>query len=271
MFNYTDSNGDIRVGKVFAHIVGAIILLVLIVGSFVIVPAGYIGVHTRFGAVVGEYQPGFHLKVPIIDNSINMNVQVQKDQSDAQAASNDLQEVTATVAVNYHINPQDASTVFQNIGANYKSTVIAPAIQESVKSVTANYTAEELITKRENVVSDINKLLSTKLQNYGIQMDSLNIVNFAFSKQFNSAVEAKVTAEQDALTAQNQIAQAKAEASSTIIAAEASAKAIKIQAEAIQNAGGQSYVELQAIKAWDGKMPSYLGSGSNLLFSIPAK
>lgn len=265
MFNYS-KDGNVQVGKIVGHIIGAIAILVIVFGSFGIVSAGYVGVETRFGKVVGTVSPGLYFKEPLLESVTSMDVQTQKDQADATAASNDLQSVTATVAVNYHVEPTDASTIYSNLGADYADRVIAPAIQESVKSVTANYTAEELITQREKVVDDILALLTTKLQAYGVQTDSLNVINFAFSDQFNQAIEAKVTAQQNALTAQNQVVQAQAVASSTIIAAQAQAQAIEIQAQAINSQGGADYVELQAVKAWDGHLPTQMIPGETLPF-----
>lgn len=246
-------------------VLGVIGFLVLLTLGFSVgtVPAGYVGVHTRFSAVTGKtYNPGIYFVAPFVDNVTNMDVQVQKDQTDATAASNDLQQVTATVAVNYHVEPNDASNIFQSIGADYANRVISPAIQEAVKSVTANYNAEELITKRETIRENIKDLLTSKLQAYGIQTDSLNIVNFAFSDQFNQAVEAKVTAQQDALAAQNKLQQVQFEAQQTVAKAKADAQAIQIEAEAITQQGGVAYVQLQAVQKWNGVLPTYTGGGA---------
>lgn len=189
-----------------------------------------------------------------------MDTQIQKEQVDATAASSDLQNVTATVAVNFHIQPYDAGTIYQNVGADYQSRVIDPAIQESIKSVTANYTAEQLITEREKVREEILALLTTKLQTFGVNTDSLNIVNFAFSDSFNTAIEAKVTAQQNALAAQNKLAQVQYEAEQTVASAKAQAEAIQIQAQAINSQGGADYVQLQQINKWNGAgCTSYCG------------
>ncbi len=270
---YTNPDGSFKLGKIIGHVVGVLIALTVVFSSIGTISAGNIGVKTRFSKVVGTVQPGLYFKIPFMEGITSMDVQTQKDQADADAASNDLQSVTASVAVNYHVEPQDAATIFANIGADYAERVISPAIQESVKSVTANYTAEQLITQREKVREDIITLLTTKLQAYGVQTDSLNIVNFAFSSQFNTAIEAKVTAEQDALAAKNKLAQVQYEAQQTVASAQAQAQAIKIQTEAITNGGGQAYVELQAIKVqqsavdkWDGKLPDQMIPGGALPF-----
>lgn len=256
---------DFKPGKYIAAGVIIVSLLVLIFGSFGTIPAGNIGVKTRFGKVVGTVSPGLYVQTPFIDTVNVMDIQTQKDQTAATAASNDLQAVTATVAVNYHVEAQDASTIFSNIGINYADRVISPAIQEAVKSVTANYTAEQLVTEREKVREGIITLLTAKLQAYGVQTDSLNIVDFSFSGQFNQAIEAKVTAEQNALAAKNKLEQVQYEAEQTVATAKAQAEAIQIQTQAIQNSGGQSYVALQSIKVeqaavdkWNGILPTQM-------------
>lgn len=201
-----------------------------------------------------------------------MDTQVQKEQVDASAASSDLQTVTTTVAVNFHIDPWDAGNIYQTIGADYQSRVIDPAIQESIKSITANYTAEQLITQRETVREDILNLLTTKLDAYGVHVDSLNIVNFAFSDTFNTAIEAKVTAQQNALAAQNKLVQVQAEADQTVATAKAQTEAIQIQAQAINSQGGADYVELQAIKQWNGILPAtYIPGSANPFIGVLGK
>jgi regulator of protease activity HflC (stomatin/prohibitin superfamily) len=267
MFKYYDSKtGTVFGWRIARDSIILIVLLILFFGSFGNIDAGNVGVRTRFGAVVGTIQPGFYVKMPLIEHVTSMDVQTQKDQADASAASSDLQNVTATVAVNYHVEPQDAATIFQNIGYDYANRIISPAIAESVKSITANYTAEELITKRETVRQDILALLTTKLQVYGVKTDTLNIVNFNFSDQFNQAIEAKVTAQQNALAAQNKLAQVQFEAQQTVASAEAQAKAIQIQAAAINSQGGADYVQLQAIKQWDGHLPTSMIPGGAVPF-----
>lgn len=241
-----------------AGVVGfvVIVLAFLSIGT---VPAGSIGVRTSFGAVKGTIDPGLYFQIPLIQGVVVMDTQVQKEQVDATAASNDLQQITATVAINFHINPQDAGNIYQTIGADYQVRVIDPAIQESIKSVTANYTAEQLVTQREKAREDILALLTTKLNSFGVNTDSLNIVNFQFSDQYNQAIEDKVTAVQNVLTAEQLYQRAQVDASTTIVQAQAQAEQIRIQAAAITSQGGADYVQLQAIKAWDGHLPQYTG------------
>ncbi len=263
-------DGEPMIGKIVGHIAGLIVLLVIVFESFGSVPSGYVGVKTQFSKVIATVQPGFYFKLPFIQAVTQMDVQTQKYQADATAASNDLQSVTATVAVNYHVEPQDASVIYANVGTDYANRVISPAIQESIKSVTANYSAQELITKREQVREDIIALLSGKLQTYGVQTDSLNIVNFKFSDQFETAIEAKVTAVQNADAAKNKLAQVQYEAQQRVAEADGEAKAISIQAQAIQQQGGSAYIQLKAIEKWNGVYPStyFAGQGATPLINI---
>lgn len=250
----------VNVGKIIAHVVIVIVLLVLLFTAIGTIPSGYRGVRTQFSKVVGIVQPGLYFKIPFVENIVSMDVQTQKDQTDATAASNDLQNVTATVAVNYHVEPQDVATIYQNIGYDYANRIIAPAIQESIKSVTANYTAEQLVTDRETVRTAILALLTTKLGAYGVKTDTLNITNFQFSDQFTTAIESKVTAVQNAEAAKNKLAQVQYEAEQTVAQAKGDAEAISIKGAALQNNPG--VVELNWIDKWDGHTPTYWGGAS---------
>ena len=137
-----------------------------------------------------------------------------------------------------------------------EDTLLAPAIQESVKAATAKYTAEELITKRELVRTDIENALKDKIVKYGVNIVQVNIVNFEFSKSFDMSIEAKVKAEQDALAQKNKLEQVKYEAQQKIESAKAEAETIRIQAEAIQKQGGAEYIQLKWIEKWSGQLPT---------------
>lgn len=243
-----------------------VVALVLVLNPFVQVSAGERAVVTHFGAVSGELGPGIHWLTPITTSAQIFNVQTQKEQTDAGAASKDLQNVTTSVAVNYNVDPNKVTELYTTVGTNYKSTIIDPAIQEVVKSVTANYTAEELITKRPEVTDAIQTQLTAKLQPSDIVVTAISITDFKFSDTFTAAIEAKVTAEQNALAAQNKLQQIQFEAQQTVATAEAQAKAIQIQAEAINSQGGADYVNLQAIDKWNGILPTQMVPGSSIPF-----
>lgn len=255
-----------------AAIIGfMLVAFVVIIWPFAIVNAGSRGVVVTFGRVDDEIlQEGFHFISPMSD-VIEMKVQTQKIETEANAASKDLQTVQSTVALNYHLDPEAVNKLYQEIGKGYEETVIAPAIQEAVKAATAQFTAEELITKRAEVGVQIQTTLISKLTADYILVESVSIVNFNFSPEFNSAVEAKVTAEQNALAAKNKLEQVKYEAEQRIAEAQGEAEAIRIQSEAVTSQGGAEYVKLKWIEAWQAggsQVPSVVTDGGNFLLNL---
>jgi len=237
-----------------------VILLLVICGfnSWFVVEPGYNGFTVTLGKVNSTvYTDGLHFKTPFITKSVKYNVQTQKLDATADASSKDLQSVGATIVVNYKYKESEVVNLYKNVGKEERvaEKIITPAIQEVFKAVVAKYSAEELITKRSEVSKDIEDTLNKRLEQYGVQIQLFNIVNFDFSKSFNDAIEAKVTAEQEALAEKNKLEKVKYESEQKIVAAEAQAKAIEIQAKAIQNQWGKEYVNLKWIEKWDGKLP----------------
>lgn len=257
--------------KMVWNVFGLLLLAVVGLSMFGTVSTGQRGVKTRFNAAVGSVKEGLYFKLPLIEHVEKIDIQTQKEQVDAEAASADLQTVNTTVAVNYNLEASKVIELYVQIGTDYKTRVIDPAIQEVVKAVTANYTAEQLITKRSEVTEAIHNSLAARLSPYGILVSSVSIVNFNFSPSFNEAIEAKVTAEQNALAAKNKLDQVKFEAEQRVTIATAEAEAIKIQVRAIENQGGQSYVNLKAIEKWDGKLPNQMIPGGSVPFVSIAK
>jgi regulator of protease activity HflC (stomatin/prohibitin superfamily) len=241
-----------------------ILALILLFSIFYIVNAGERGVLITLGnpsdSVISE---GLHFKIPWPIQSVKIfDIKTQKDEVEASAASKDLQTVSAKIAVNYHLQESSAPRIYREVGTGYVDRILSPAIQESVKAATAQYTAEELITKRELVRETIKELLVSKMESRGIVVEDVLITNFDFSKSFNDAIENKVTQEQNALAAKNKLLQIEYEKQQRITQAQGEAEAIKIQAFAIQTQGGKEYVQLQAIAKWDGKLPVATGSGA---------
>lgn len=176
----------------------------------------------------------------------------QDEHQDATAATHDLQSVTTTIALNYHLTPKTAQIVFKQVGTNYREVTIDPIIQEAIKSVTAKYNAEELIGNRAAVEIALRDHLVNKLEDRGITVDNVSIVNFKFSQAFDNAIEQKQVSQQNAQKAQYdlQTAQLKAQAQD-------------VQAKTLT----PEYLQLQAIEKWNGNLPTYLGSGT--VFNIP--
>jgi regulator of protease activity HflC (stomatin/prohibitin superfamily) len=241
----------------------AVVVFLLFSGALVIIGPGQRGVVINFGAVSPTvWGEGLHFKIPVYQRIEKMDVRVQKEQTEAAAASKDLQDTHSTIAVNFNIIPDKAGWVFQNIGRGYNERVIDPVTQEVVKAVTARYTAVELITNREKIRTEIKDLLKARLLDYHISVVDVSIVNFKFSAQFTQAIENKQTAEQMALKAQRDLDRIKIEAQQKIAAAQAEAEALRLQRQNITS----DLVELrrieamqEAIRKWNGVMPNVTG------------
>lgn len=228
------------------------------------VNAGERGVRLRFGAVTGEVlNEGLYFRIPFVERVVTVDVRVQKEEVKADAASKDLQTVVSDVALNYRIDPTRVSQVYQELGPLYKERLIAPALQEAVKASTAKFTAEELITRRDQVRDEVKQVLSTKLGPRGILIEDFAIVNFAFSKAFNEAIESKVTAEQNALAARNKLEQIKFEAEQEIARARGRAESITIESNALRD--NPQVLELKKIEKWDGKLPQVTGETNPII------
>lgn len=246
-----------------------IFLIVVVFGFFkpwVQVGAGERGVVMDFGAVQNEVlNEGIHFRVPVMQRIIKMDVKIQKVVTDAASASSDLQDVALSVALNYHVVPDKANLVYQTIGVEFKDRIIDPAIQEVMKAVSARYTAEELITKRPAVSAEMQESLTKRLLRSNISVDAFSIVSFSFSKIFTDAIEAKQTAEQNALKAERDLDRIKVEAQQTITAAKAEAEALRLQKMNIS----PDLIELRKIEAnlkaiekWNGILPQVTGAGA---------
>lgn len=253
-----------NVPKIIALAVCAIIVIAVVATSFTVVKAGHTGVVLTFGAVEDKVlDEGLHFKAPIVQSVVQMNNRTQKIETDGTASSKDLQIISYVVAVNFHVNNTSSATLYQSVGMDYGSVIIVPAIQESIKAVTAQYTAEELITKRQSVGDQIKTALSDKINQYGLTVEIFNIVNFDFSEEFNAAVEAKQTAQQNALKAEQDLARIEVEAKQKITQAEAEAESIKLIQEAL--AKSPDYVDYVKWNKWNGELPSVMGESDILL------
>jgi len=243
-----------------------IILLTALFSTFYTIPAGYRGVLLTFGKPSMSAQgEGLHIKIPFVQEVVKMEVRTQKYQADLTAASQDLQDVATTIAVNYRINPEQAPYIYQTLGAGYSDIVIYPIEQETNKAVTAEFTAEELITKRDIVRNEMQNQLIERLKQYNIIVEQVSIVNFQFSESFSSAIEQKVTAEQNALKEQNNLKVIEFQAQQQVAAARGTAESIQIINQEL--AKSPDYLQWQAIQKWNGQLPNVIG-GANPFFNI---
>lgn len=277
MYSENETQG-LSVVKVTAWVLAILVALVVVLSGFEVVEAGEVGIRLRMGAIKGEpITEGLYFKVPFVDTIETMNVRTQKAEVETGAASKDLQDVAVKVAVNYQLDSTKANTTWREFQNKYPDAIVIPSVLESIKAVTSQYTAEELVIKRSEVRERMVNIIGEKLAIRGIFVREVNITNFDFSKSFNAAIEAKVTAEQTALAEKNRLEQvkyeaqqaiekAKGEADARITNAEAEARAIQIQAEAIQHQGGAEYVNLKAIEKWDGSLPTQMIPGSAVPF-----
>ncbi len=249
-----------------ALIIGAILVFFLFLSPWVQVGAGERGVVLNFGAVqknvLGE---GLHFRIPIMQKVVLMDVKVQKAVTDAASASSDLQDVTSSVALNFHLVPDKANVVYQTLGVEFKNRIIDPAIQEVMKAVSARYTAEELITKRAAVSEAMRENLAGRLLEYNIAVDAFSITSFSFSKIFTEAIESKQTAEQLALKSKRDLERIKIEAEQKVTAATAEAESLRLQRANIS----LDLIELRkveatirAIEKWNGILPQVTGGGA---------
>ena len=198
---------------------------------------------------------GIQFKIPFVEEIILMDVKTQKTETSTTASTKDLQNVSSTIALNYHIDPEQVNTIYQEIGIFFKTRIIDPSIQESVKAVAASFTAEELITKRQEVRDDIKTTLTERLIQFNVLVDEFNIIDFSFSSTFNNAIEAKQTAEQAALKAERDLDRIKIEAQQRVATAEAEAQAQRLVRQTIT----PTILQLRAIEKWDGHFPQVIG------------
>lgn len=261
--NVVDVNGK-KVTKIVVTVVVLLVVAFLALNSFTTVKSGHSGVITTFGkvsdSVLGE---GLHFKIPFVQDIVLVDNRVQKAEVACSAASKDLQTVSSTIAVNYKVLNSYSASVYKNIGMDYEEVIITPAIQECVKAVTAKFTAEELITNRQSIGDQMMELLKNKITEYGIDIQIFNITAFDFTEEYNAAIEAKQTAQQNALKAEQDLQRIRVEAEQTVAAAEAEAEAYRLKSEQIT----PEIILMSYIEKWDGKLPTVASgdSGSMML------
>ena len=272
----------------------ALLVVILAADSFATVPVGSTGILLTFGKVEDgkALSEGLHIKLPLVQRIVSMDNRVKKLELNTEAFSKDIQTVSATLAVNYRLQAEKSFAIYKTHGTQYEQNIIVPATHEVLKSVCAQYTAEELISKRAESSDMMRDELDAKLSGMGITVTDFNIIDFDFSNEFINAVEAKQVAEQvkkkAATENETAIAQAErekqvsikqseaeaervrieaeAQAQSTLIAAQAQADAVKLAADAeayrMQNEGKyvtNSLIDKILAENWDGKLPNVVG------------
>lgn len=282
---------------IFAGIVGIIVIgVIALFGPLRFVESGYSGVLTKFGSVdPAPLDPGAHLILPIYENVHVVSTQPHTATSNETAATHDLQNVATTVSVTFHVNASDVPWFYQNFRdfSTVNDRIIVPNISNDVKAVTADYDAEELVTKREIVDNKVKEMVIQSLRPYHLVVEAVNVANFAFSAGYEKAIEDKQVAQQQALqaqyvlqqtkiNAQQQVVQAHAAADAAVARAEGHAKSIMVEAQAQAKANDllnssltPSVLQAKALDKWSGHLPTFLSDGAPLPFlgtmSAPAE
>jgi regulator of protease activity HflC (stomatin/prohibitin superfamily) len=268
-------------------VVLAVVLLLFWFNPLYQVQSGYAGVLLNFGSVQQvSLNPGLHFAVPVYQQIVQVSTQPQTVTSDESGSTHDLQLVNTSIAVTFHVDPDNTPDFYQSFRDfdTVGSRIIAPAISNDVKAVTANYDAEELVTKRDIVDTQIKEQIIASLAPYHLTVEAVNVSNFAFSSAYTQAIEQKQVAQQQALqaqytlqqteiSAQQQVVQAKAQADAAVATAQGQAQALLLTSSAQAKANtliGLSLtaevLQQKALDKWDGALPHFLTGGSPLPF-----
>ena len=252
--------------KVIIPIVIVIVLLVVVLDSFTVVDAGHTGVVVTMGRVnEGVLQEGIHAKIPFVQQIVKIENRIRKLEEETEAFSKDLQSVETTLAINYRVDTAKSNSIYKNIGADYENVLIVPAVNEVLKAITATYTAEQSVTNRVLISDGLVTGLNDKLNNIGLYITDVNIINFDFSDAFITAIEEKQVAQQ-------QLLKAETEKQTAITNAEAEAEAVKIKAEAeaeanrtISESLTEEIIENKKIEKWNGELPRVTGTNGTFI------
>jgi len=258
------ANPDIYI---FIRLTIFFLVIALISSFFVIVNAGERGVLMEFGKVQETIlEEGIHPIIPLVNTVQKLSVRVQKQEISAEASSKDLQDVFADVALNWHIIPEEANLIFQQIGNEIAiiDRIINPAVEEVLKAVIAKYTAEEIITKRGEVKESVDISLTNRLTSYHIAVDDISLVHVHFSAQFSAAVESKQIAEQEAKRADFVAKKAIKQAEAKVNLARGEAEAEKLLRENLT----PEILQKEAIEKWNGTLPLVVGDSSRQLLDL---
>lgn len=250
-------------------IIAAVVLLAIIIlaaNCFTIVEAGHTGVIVTLGKVnEGVLQEGIHFKAPFVQQVVKIDNRITKLEVETEAFSKDLQTVSTILAINYRVDTSKSYSIYKNIGADYETVLVTPAVNEVLKAITAKYTAEESVTNRALISDGLIEGLNEKLNSIGLYVTDVNIINFDFSEAFITAIEEKQVAQQKLLKSetdkQTAIINAEAQAETIRITAEAEAKANEI----INDSLTKEVIEYNKVEKWNGELPKVTGNGGSFV------
>ncbi len=248
--------------------ISAIVALIILFNSITIIDAGHTGVINTLGRVSENVmQEGLHFKIPFVQKIVKMDNRIVKLEVETEAFSKDLQTVATKLAINYRVSKDKSYAIYKNVGSDYETILVTPAVNEVLKAITAQYTAEESVTNRSLISQGLIEQLNVKLNKNGIYVEDVNIINFEFSEAYVTAIEEKQVAEQRLL-------KAKTEKEEAIVKAEAEAETVRIQAEAQAKANqilnksiNANLIEYEKIKKWNGELPKVTDGSAIINFS----
>ena len=242
--------------KIIAFVVIILFAIITLFGSFKTVKSGEIGLRIRFGKIVDStLHEGVNFKIPYIEKIKKVNIKVQKSEETIESSTKDMQIVNTTVAVNFRIKPDKASSLYKTVGNNYADVVLQPSIKESIKTAIAKYNAEEITTKRNEVSSECLKAIQSKVEKYGIVIEDFNLTNFNFGAEYTKAIEEKQVAEQ-------KLEKARLEAEQKVVEAEATRKANELLSQTIT----EKTLTEKFLEKWNGELPKV--TSGNGIFNI---
>lgn len=256
---FLDEYDDVSIPKLIVWIIIGLFLVITLFLSFTTIKSGEVGLKVRFGKIVDtNLVEGFNFKIPYVERIVKVNIKVQKTEIDTTSASKDLQDVNTKIAVNYRVKSEEAVNLYKTVGNKYEETILQPAIQEAIKSVVAQYNAEELITKRSEVSTLALKTLQEKVQKYGLEIEEFNILNLGFSEEYSNAIEQKQVAEQ-------QLEKSKLEAEAKLVEAQATKEANDLMKQTLTN----ELLLKEFIEKWNGQLPTtYAGEDILSMFNL---
>lgn len=243
-----------------------LVAAITVINCITIVEAGHTGVVVTLGKVnEGVLQEGIHIKAPFVQEVVKIDNRITKLEVQTEAFSKDLQTVTTTLAINYRVDTSKSYSIYKNIGADYETVLVVPAVNEVLKAITARYTAEESVTNRVLISDGLIDGLNDKLNSIGLYVTDVNIIDFEFSEAFITAIEEKQVAQQKLLKSETDketaIINAQANAETIRITAEAEAQANKIISDSLTD----RVIEYNKVEKWNGEMPKVTGNGGSLI------
>lgn len=250
-------------GKLLVPVI-AVLAAVIALSSFFIISPGEVAIKTRLGSIVDSYSEGLHFKMPLVESIIKFSIQIQRADIKTQAFSKDLQTMNAHLVVNHRIQKETVVSIYRNLGPRYVDNIVDPAVQEVFKAIAARYSAEKIISERNQLVEELNAEVKERLNKKEIIVTDISVTDLDFTDQFLKAVEDKQVAEQQAKMSEKLVEKAKRDAESQIAKSRGEAEALRMQREQVTPQLIELRkvdAQLKAIEKWNGVLPTYVGGG----------